>query len=254
MHLQLRRQLQEAIVRGELAPGEPLPGELALAAQFGLSRATVRQALAGLDSDRLIERRKGSGTFVLELPAPVWLLQSTSGFFDDPDRRVGPNVRSVVLRAQLERLPEWALELLGLPAGSEGVALERLRWVSGRLATHSVTFCPATFAKEVLAPGLERESLYERLVRLGLVTLRGGRRELSAVAADDRLASLLRVAVGTPLQLVESVSWGSDRRPFSCHRTWVRTDHLRIEVLFGEGTAEAPALELDLRARESAAP
>jgi GntR family transcriptional regulator len=254
LHLQLRRRLREAIVAGELATGDSLPGELALAERFRLSRATVRQALAGLESDHLIERRKGSGTFVREQPAPAWLLQSTGGFFDDPDRRVGPNVRSVVLRAQLERVPEWALQLLGLPPGSEGVALERLRWVAGRLATYSLTYCLPAFANEVLAPGLESESLYERLVRLGLVTLHGGRRELSAVAADDRLASFLRVEVGAPLQLVDSVSWGADRRPFSCHRAWVRTDHLRIEVLFGEGATDAPALELGLRTGEPALP
>jgi GntR family transcriptional regulator len=247
MHLQLRRLLHEAIVAGQFEPGDTLPAEMALAGQFRVSRATVRQALDSLERDRLIEKRKGSGSFVLRRPAPAWLLQSTGGFFDDPERRVGPNVRSVVLRAQVEPLPEWAAAALNLPVSSHGVTLERLRWVAGRLATYSLTHCPDGFATQVLSPGLERESLYERLARLGLIEVRGGRRILEAVAADDRIASLLRISSGAPVQFVESVSWDAQLNPFACHRAWVRTDHLQIEVLYGDGAGDVPALELDLR-------
>jgi GntR family transcriptional regulator len=253
IHTQLRRELYDAIVGGEFSPGEPLPGEVALARTYAVSRFTVRQALDELQRARLIERRKGSGTYVLDHPPPVWLLQSTEGFFGDPEHRAGPAVRTVILRAGIERLPDWAVATLDLPTGSEGVTLERVRWVGGRLATFSATHCPLVYAPSVLAPGLEHESLYERLARLRLVEVRGGRRLLSAVAADDRIAAHLQLAPGAPVQLVESVSWDAASRPFACHRAWVRTDHLQIEVLFGDGAGDSRALELYVRNPVSAA-
>jgi GntR family transcriptional repressor for pyruvate dehydrogenase complex len=58
---QVNDQLRELIVSGELAPGERLPNETALAREFGVSRATVREALRVLSAQNLIRTTKGSG-------------------------------------------------------------------------------------------------------------------------------------------------------------------------------------------------
>jgi GntR family transcriptional regulator, transcriptional repressor for pyruvate dehydrogenase complex len=63
---QVYDQLRDLIIRGELARGERLPGELALAGQFGVSRGTVREALRALAAHNLVRTVKGAsgGTFV----------------------------------------------------------------------------------------------------------------------------------------------------------------------------------------------
>src|SRR5919112_270023 len=58
--------LRERILNGALEPGSRLPGELSIAAEYGVSRVTVRRALDTLAVDDLIDRRPGSGTFVRE--------------------------------------------------------------------------------------------------------------------------------------------------------------------------------------------
>ena len=58
---QVADQLYELIVRGELARGERLPNENALAHEFGVSRATVREALRHLAAQNLIHTAKGAG-------------------------------------------------------------------------------------------------------------------------------------------------------------------------------------------------
>jgi DNA-binding FadR family transcriptional regulator len=65
-HEQISDQLRELIATGELAPGQRLPNEAALAEQFGVSRATVREALRSLSSQSLIRTVKGQrgGSFV----------------------------------------------------------------------------------------------------------------------------------------------------------------------------------------------
>lgn len=60
--------LQQRIARGELKPGERLPTEKALGDAFGVSRAVVREAIARLKADGLIETRQGSGAYVAQAP------------------------------------------------------------------------------------------------------------------------------------------------------------------------------------------
>ena len=70
VYLQVEGALERAIREGQLAGGDALPAERDLAALFGVSRVTVRQALAQLAARGLLSRRHGSGTFVTPL-APV---------------------------------------------------------------------------------------------------------------------------------------------------------------------------------------
>lgn len=58
----------EAILRGDFAPHNKLPTEGALSAQFGVSRPTVREALARLRSDGIIDSRRGAGSTVIRAP------------------------------------------------------------------------------------------------------------------------------------------------------------------------------------------
>lgn len=63
--------LLRRIARGELKPGDRLPTEKALGEAFGVSRAVVREAIARLKADGLIETRQGSGAFVVEAPKTI---------------------------------------------------------------------------------------------------------------------------------------------------------------------------------------
>ncbi len=65
---QVANQLQELIIKGTLTVGERLPAEGEMAVQFGVSRSTIREALRGLSSQRLVHTRRGvsGGTFVAE--------------------------------------------------------------------------------------------------------------------------------------------------------------------------------------------
>jgi DNA-binding FadR family transcriptional regulator len=109
----ITEQIRHAIREGRYAHGEKLPAERQFASAFGASRATVRTALCRLETERLVTRRIGAGTFVnfrpqnesekiAELTSPVELI----------DVRIGlePNmVRLAVLNAtgrDIDRLAE----------------------------------------------------------------------------------------------------------------------------------------------------
>lgn len=237
-YFQLAEALEAEIRSGRWEPGTRLPSEPELCEHYGLSRTTVRQALARLEQRGLIERLKGQGTFVRRGQPGLWLLQSSEGFFQDEVDRLGRTVTSQVLRAERGPLPAWACHALELPPRSEGATLERLRSVDGLVALYVVNHLPARAADAALAISNPHESLYRRLrERAGLVPC-GGRRTVEAVAAEKWLAPLLELSPGAPVAYIESVAWDADLVPFDCYRAWLRTDRTRIDIQV-TGTAAA---------------
>ena len=76
--------LREQILEGRFPPETPLPGDLELATQFGVSRITVRTALDRLVDEKLIERHRGRGTFVRQIsPAPTKTRAQMSGLLEN---------------------------------------------------------------------------------------------------------------------------------------------------------------------------
>jgi GntR family transcriptional regulator len=241
-YFQLAEVLEREILSGRWEPGERLPSEPDLCDHFGLSRTTVRQALARLHQEGLLSRRKGRGTFVQGSRPRSWLLQSSGGFFENEQVREGRSVTSKVLRAGKGTLPPWACNALGLPPESRGVTIERLRSADGMVATYNVNHLPAALADAALArveePG---ESLHLCLKQQLGVEVAEASTSLEAVSAEEKLAELLEVQPGTPLLYIESVAWDQHGQPFDCYQSWLRTDRMRLDIQVSSSTAPQPA-------------
>jgi len=62
--------LRDAILHGIYQPGDKLPSEAKLTEQYGVSRTVIREAVAALRADGLVDPRRGAGVFVMEVPSP----------------------------------------------------------------------------------------------------------------------------------------------------------------------------------------
>lgn len=76
LYAQIAARLRAQIQCGDLTPGARIPSEHALAERFGVGRPTVRQATELLVRERILERRRGSGTYVSEAPREVDLFSA----------------------------------------------------------------------------------------------------------------------------------------------------------------------------------
>jgi GntR family transcriptional regulator len=228
-HFQLATALRREINAGRWQPGDQLASEPALSAQFAVSRSVVRQALASLVDEGMLHREKGRGTFVADTRQRSWLLQFSEGFFHDEAERFGVAVTSELLQQEVTQLPDWAAHALGLPRGSAGVTLARLRSVEGEVAIYSQNYLLPEVAATVL--GLRpQDSLYEALARRDGLVVHGGRRVVEAVTAGKHLGHLLDVPARAALAFVQSVSWDPTGRPCDCFQAWLRTDRTRLEI------------------------
>src|SRR5438046_1880063 len=83
LYLQLQRVIEDAVRAGRLKADEALPSERDLTRQLGISRVTVRKAIAGLVDKGILVQRWGSGTFIAPTMHVDQALSRLSSFTDD---------------------------------------------------------------------------------------------------------------------------------------------------------------------------
>ncbi|MBM3122927.1 MAG: GntR family transcriptional regulator, partial [Chloroflexi bacterium] len=133
LYYQIREQLRARILRGELKPGDLLPGEIQLAAETGVSRMTARQALSQLASEGLVVRQRGRGTFVAAPKTTLTGLESLDLNYTRMMERAGIQASTRILRQENQPASDEAAGQLGLPPGEPVVHLVRLRLAANEI-------------------------------------------------------------------------------------------------------------------------
>ena len=243
LHDQLRQLIIEGIERGGMQPGDPLPGEHRLCERYGISRTVVRQALAQLEHEGLVERVKGKGTFVSRPRTSESLVHTLVGLYDDVERR-GGHVRSDVLRHERTSADDDVALALELPVGSPVVVLERRRHINGEPWSLSTTWMPDTVGTMTLGADLTDASLYRLLADNGVVATRGVRSAEATVATSEQ-AQLLGVSAGSALLRLRSVSRSADGAPMEYFIAYHRGDRSRFEFQLQQEQSRASLLHVD---------
>ncbi len=106
--------LRSQVLAGEIAPGHKLPTEGQLTETFGVSRTVIREAIASLAADGLVEPRQGAGVFVLEHPTVAFgslsqEIKKVSQAINVLEVRMGIEIESAGLAAQRRNAAQEAL-------------------------------------------------------------------------------------------------------------------------------------------------
>jgi GntR family transcriptional regulator len=227
---QVADEIRQRIVSGLCPPHFKLSSEPELAAEFGVSRGTLRVAVQDLVNERLLTRVHGRGTFVTagggeELS--LARLTTMSEVFLELHR---PFEVQVICQG-VEPGTAQIRKLLGMGRNDKLFRLRRRFLIDGephavvenRLA---VSTCP-----DLQSVDFTRETLFGSLGSLG-VTIAWGRRTFSAVA-DSAVAAELLTDPSAPLLHIEQIAYDSASRPIEQSDTWARGDRLRLTTVLG---------------------
>lgn len=232
MYLQAAALLRGRISSGEWGPHFRLPGEPDLARQLGLSRGTLRKALAELIDEGLLTRVRGRGTFV----APARIdshLGTWMSTIADELTRLGVDFRTDVLRSGLEPAGDHAARSLGLAVGTDVVTVERLRSDESGPIVHLLNVVAVDDRRQgeaLLQADLTSTPLFAAIQdRLGRV-VDHGERVISAVAAGRRTARLLGLAPGAPVLHLQQTSVDADARPIEYSEVWINPERMRVQA------------------------
>jgi GntR family transcriptional regulator len=187
--------IRKRIEAGQLHPGDAVASERELARIHQVSLMTARHALASLEREGVVERRRGIGTFVA---TPKIHFNKLTSYTEQMASR-GLSARSKVLYAGILTDENEIAARLSLPAGSPLIKLERVRHAADEPFALETCYLSAEEFKGLADAVLERSSLFSTLERDYGVELAYADEEIDATAADVRTAKLLAVPRGTSL-------------------------------------------------------
>nr|WP_090278820.1 GntR family transcriptional regulator [Mycolicibacterium komanii] len=202
-----------------------LPTEHDLAAEFFVSRNTIREALAVLKNEGLIDRGPKVGTQVAVrkydhgLDALVGLKETFNDYGE---------VRNEVRAVQHLAAPPAVARKLRLEPGEQVVFIERLRYLGDLPLSLDLTYLAPDIGAEVVQHSLETNDVFALIEqvsghRLGRATL-----ALEAVSADAHSAATLQVPDNAALLMLERLTSLDDGRPVDLEYIRMRGDRITM--------------------------
>lgn len=239
-HIRIEQWLMAVIGNGLLVPGDKLPREEVLAADLGVSRMTLRQALASLEGLGRVLRKPGrlGGTFIAE-PKIVCDLTGLAGFTEQM-RRAHVRAGARVIRAVSRPAGRATGRALGIERDDEVHEVVRVRSANREpLAIEQACF-PAALFPDMLEHRLTG-SLYTLLAKRYDQAPHTATEVLEPVIASAEQAGLLRVDEGSPLMLIERTAFTASGVPVEHAIDVFRADRTRITLRTGLRPATRPA-------------
>lgn len=219
----IKEQLLELLRRME--SGSPIPSERNLAERYGVSRATIRQALKDLTFEGRLYRLQGRGTFIAK-PKLTQSLQLTSHTREMEDSGLVPS--SIVLDSSVVEAAGSLAQALELDEGAEVSKIERLRLANGEPMAIESLYLP-----RLRFPGVEERiaagaSFYDTIRDDYGASLGGGDETIECVLAGPSAADLLSIEPRSPMLKLTRRSWDADERPIEYVESLYRGDRYRF--------------------------
>jgi len=220
LHVQVENLLREIINDPEYRNGKFLPNEVDLAKHLGISRNTLRQATNKLTYEGLLIRKKGVGTVVANKSVGTRLKNWLS--FSQEMKALGITITNYELNISWVNADKELSNFFRIPLNKPLLKLERLR---GRPEGPFVFFI-SYFHPRVGLTGNEdfSQPLYEILEKKYATVAHLSKEEISAIAADDFLATKLRLKPGDPILKRKRFVFDPGSRPIEYNLGFYRAD------------------------------
>lgn len=226
-YLQVRSILIRRLA-AEFSPGDRLPTEHALCEEFGVSRDTIREALQGLESEGLIRRQRGQGTFLVRLPAKP-RDERVTGLVED-FTELKRNTSTRILESSVVRPPSNISDALRVRGGEPLYRIQRLRVLDNEPFAHHDAFLPVEIGIRLSRLDLRRTTLFREIQDTLGITVYEEYQHIDAIVADTDVAALLNIPVGAPLLVVRRVLAEGGAGPAMFFQTHFRSDRYYYTV------------------------
>jgi GntR family transcriptional regulator len=202
-----------------------LPAEQELAAEFFVSRNTIREALAVLKAEGLIDRGPKVGTHVAQrkfdhgLDALLGLKETFKGYGE---------VRNEVRAAVEIAAPPSVARRLRLEPGERVVFIERLRYLGDLPLSLDLTYLTPDIGDAVLQHPLENNDIFSLIEDVSGQPLGSATLAVEAIPADAHSAATLQLPDGAALLMLERLTHLADGRPVDLEYIRMRGDRITL--------------------------
>jgi GntR family transcriptional regulator len=229
LYQQVHMDLLNLLQSGTLQPGDMLPTEKKLSDAYHIGRQTLREAVARLVNENLLERTQGRGTIVLAGQNRLKFFLDRS--FAQQMIEMGVTPRSEVLRISRQIIDETSPSSLLRKMGSNSLELIRLRFgdntpIGVQYTTIITDACPS-----LGDDNFEIESLYSLLLTKYRLPITRIDQVVRATLADEWHKSLLRISGTAPLLLVNTTAYLDNGEPIEASTSYYKADKYEFSIV-----------------------
>lgn len=244
-HAQITNWLRSRIETGEFKSDEKLPSENELAKKFDVSRVTVRRALQSLESEEMIYRCQGLGSFVKDERTSHNLVRLTD--FNEDMAKAGLKATSEVRDFITVDAPDWLAEILDIEEGTKVIRIDRLRLGDGHPIAFDSTWLPILYGQLLDKDKLGETTIYRQLEENYDIPIVRGCYRISADVADEQLASDMKVPENSPLLLIDRTSFTIGGKAVYYQKRFYRSDKVMYEMTLERDQNDLSSSEMPLK-------
>ncbi|MEU4420317.1 GntR family transcriptional regulator [Actinoplanes sp. NPDC024001] len=234
-YMQIANYVRDQILRGDLRPGDEVPSERQIAADWSVARPTAARALEALRQQGFVESRQGAGTFVRDRMRPNRLARERYSRARDTGKIYPENERAEIVAAGSATVPDHVADALGLTPGSEGVRRQRVIYADDQPVEISTAwYAPAIgdLAPKLLARERLRSGTLSYVEQATGRQARYARDEVSARLATPEERERLGLAEPSAVLLVRHVVYDGEDRPLEFTEAAYPPDRWAFEATY----------------------
>lgn len=233
IYFQIKQTVRGWIVNRQYNPGEKIPSEAELMAQFKVSRLTVRQAITQLVQEGLLVSRRGEGTFV---STDERLINSFNaelrGFLDNIFAR-NLNLETREVKVARMAAPKLVKQKLELDNGDcDVIQIKRNRFHNGKNFNFAINYLPLAIGERIVESKLYKKPLSQILVGDLGVCFEESMQTIEASFADQEVAEALAIASGSPILYIERIVYNKEHKPVDLFQSSYPGDRCKLIVRF----------------------
>jgi GntR family transcriptional regulator len=217
------------ITVGDWQSNDRLPSEPALAKAMGVSRSSLRKAMARLTSAHLLLQIQGKGTFVRSEAFEGRMEQRLRSVTEILDADHLPH-STTVLEQRMAAPPPKVCLVLGLQPGESVLYLKWLVHLKETPFLYTEVYLPGESCAILLHADLTLQTVYTTLERAAGIRIARAHDVFAAVSAPSAVARRLDVERGTPTLFIERTLFDDQGRKVLYAETWSRSDRLRLSM------------------------
>jgi GntR family transcriptional regulator len=228
LYFQVKNIIKSKITSNELKNQERLPSEAELCIEFGVSRATIRQALLELEMEGLIYRERGKGTFVTDREGLKHL--SLKGTIENLIA-AGRGTRIQVLEYKEALPPSRVARILQIEENQGIFQLEIIRLIPKGAFGYSVIYLPRGLGKMISREEFSETTEFITFVEEKMRTrIHRASQTFNVDRADENLASNLSIKPMSPVLIIEREYYARDGSPLFMSVTHFRPDLYKYRI------------------------
>jgi GntR family transcriptional regulator len=228
LYARIRDELRAQIVSGIYAPHARLPSESELIAAYGVSRITVRNALAELEKEGILFKIPGKGVFVSK-PKSFQSLGRLQGFAEAMAHE-GHEIFNDVIGIETISANAEVAQRLGFAEHEAVTEVQRVRYLNREPISFDVTYIRPHIGNRLAREALATRDIFLILendygIALGFADL-----AIDALLADEKLATHLHIQTGDPVLRINRLTHTADGEPLDFEYLYCRVDNFQFRL------------------------